>query len=126
MHSQINEIRFNKEKAQCFFSKILAFTVGPVELKNLMDEQKVNIVDVRSPQDYEIAHIPSAISIPENELAEKLDNLSKENVTVVYSYNEHCKLGVRAALTLADYSYPVVLLDGGFKTWSEDFRFTTV
>ena len=110
MNEKIKEIRHNTEKAQCFFSKILAFTLGPIELKNLLDENKVKLVDVRRAEDYEIAHIPGAISIPKDEL---------------YSYNQQCHLGAQACLILAEYDYPVMLLEGGFKTWTEDFRFAT-
>lgn len=123
MHEKIKEIRFTPEKAQCFFSKLLAFTVGPIELKKLMEEDKVRIVDVRNSEDYEVSHIPSAISIPCESLDKNFDKLSKEEVTVVYSYNRDCHLSVKAALTLADYSYPVVLLVGGFDAWTEDYHF---
>ena len=123
MFEKIKEIRFNSDKAQCFFSKCLAFTLGPVELKDLLDEGKVTVVDVRRSEDYEISHIPSAISIPKDELDKNLDKLSKDEVTVVYCYNQQCHLGARACLILADYGYPVMLLEGGFKTWTEDFRF---
>lgn len=126
MNEKIKEIRFNSEKAQCFFSKCLAFTLGPVELKDLLDEGKVKLVDVRKAEDYEISHIPSAISIPKDALDKNLDKLSKDEVTVVYCYNQQCHLGARACLLLADYGYPVMLLEGGFKTWTEDFRFATV
>ena len=123
MNEKIKEIRFNPEKAQCFFSKNLAFTLGPIELKNLIDEGKVKLLDVRKKEDYDIAHIPSAISIPKDELADNIDKLSKEEVTVVYSYNQQCHLSAKACLILADYGYPTMLLEGGFKTWTEDFRF---
>ncbi len=126
MHEKIKEIRFNSEKAQCYFSKMLAFTLGPVELKDLMDAGKVRVVDVRRAEDYEISHIPSALSIPKDELENRLSELSKEETTVVYCYNQQCHLGAWACLTLADYGYPVMLLEGGFKTWTEDFRFATV
>ncbi len=126
MYNEIKEVRFNSEKAQCFFSKILAFTLGPVELKELMEEGKVRVVDVRRAEDYEISHIPSAISIPKDELDKNLDKLSKDEVTIIYCYNQQCHLGARACLILADYGYPVMLLEGGFKTWTEDFRFATV
>lgn len=126
MHEKIKEIRLNSEKAQCFFSKLLAFTLGPVELKELMDEENVRVVDVRRVEDYEVSHIPSAISIPCDEMDKNLDKLSKDGVTVVYSYSCECSLAARAALTLADYGYPVMLLTGGFKTWTADFRFVTV
>lgn len=126
MNEKIKETRFNPEKAQCYFSKMLAFTLGPIELKSLMDEGKVKVVDVRKAEDYEIAHIPTAISIPEAQIPDELDKLSKEEVSVVYCYNQQCHLGAKAALTLAQYGYPVMLLEGGFKTWTEDFRFATV
>ena len=126
MNEKIKETRFNTKKAQCYFSKLLAFTLGPVELKTLMEENSVRVVDVRRSEDYEIAHIPSAISIPEDEIPDNLEKLSKEEITVVYCYNQYCHLGAKAALTLAQYGYPVMLLEGGFKTWTEDFRFATM
>lgn len=125
MNEKIKEIRFDPEKARCFFSKMLAFTLGPVELKDLLEENKVKLVDVRLSADYEISHIPGAISIPKEELDNNTDKLSKDEITVIYCYNQQCHLGAEACLILADYGYPVMLLEGGFKTWSEDFRFTT-
>lgn len=125
MNEKIREIRFDTEKARCYFSKELAFTLGPVELKDLMEENMVKLVDVRSNADYEVAHIPSAISIPKEELSQNTDKLSKNVITVIYCYNQQCHLGAEACLILAEYGYPVMLLEGGFKTWSEDFRFAT-
>ena len=125
MNQKIKEIRFNSEKARCFFSKILAFTLGPVELKSLLEENRVKLVDVRLAADYEISHIPGAISIPKDELADNTEKLSKDEITVIYCYNDQCHLGAEACLILAEYDYPVMLLEGGFKTWTEDFRFVT-
>ena len=125
MNEKLHELHFNNEKAQCFFSKLAAYTVGPVELKDLIDENKIKLIDVRRAEDYQIAHIPTAISIPKEELADNLGKLSKEEINVVYCYNEQCRLAVKAALLLAEYGYPVMMLLGGFQTWVEDFRFTT-
>ena len=126
MDENVKELRYNTQKAQHYFEKILAFTTGPVELKTLLDEGNVNVIDVRNPEDYEISHIPGAISIPKDEISNNLEKLSKDKVNVVYCYNQQFHLGARAALILADYDYPVMLLEGGFKTWTEDFRFATV
>lgn len=125
MNNKVKEIRLNSEKAQCFFSKVLAFTLGPAELKHHLDEGKVRLVDVRRAEDYEISHIPSAISIPYEEIDKHLDKLSKDETTVIYCYNRECHLGVKACLALAERGYPVMHMDGGFKTWTEDFRFAT-
>lgn len=125
MNEKIKEIRFDSQKAQCFFQKLLAYTLGPIELKDLLGEGKINLVDVRRKEDYEVAHIPGAISIPKEQLADNTNKLSKEDVTVIYCYNQQCHLGIEACLILAEYGYPVMLLEGGFKTWTEDFRFAT-
>src|SRR5688572_15754439 len=38
--------------------------VTPAELRRLMREERVTVIDVRPRQEYEAAHIPGAISIP--------------------------------------------------------------
>ncbi len=123
MDDKVTNLRRNSQEAQNYFEKILAFTLGPVELKTLMEENEVTLLDVRHAEDYEISHIPGAVSIPKDEIADNIDKLSKDNITVVYCYNQQCHLGAKAALILADYGYPVMLLDGGFQVWKEDFRF---
>ncbi len=123
---KIQDLRSNTEKAECFFSKKLAFTLGPVELKELSEEENVKIIDVRLLADYEIAHIPGAISMPYDNLLLEMKNLKKEDLHVIYCYNNYCHLGARAALVLARNGYSVMELSGGFKTWSEEFRFATV
>lgn len=125
MNEKIKEIRFDTKRAQCFFQELLAYTLSPIELKDLLVDGNVNLVDVRRSEDYEVAHIPGAISIPKERLADNTNMLSKENITVVYCYNQQCHLGIEACLILAEYGYPVMILEGGFKTWTEDFRFAT-
>ncbi len=126
MNDKVQDLRRNSIEAQNYFTKNLAYTIGPIELKNLMDEGEINLIDVRRLEDFQIAHIPSAISIPKDEIENNFDKISKEKVNVVYCYNQQCHLGARAALILAEYNYPVVLLEGGFQVWTEDFRFATV
>lgn len=125
MNEKIKETRQNTQMAQEFFTKRLAYTLGPVELKNFMEKGGVKVVDVRLKSDYDIGHIPGAISIPKEELDQRLNELSKDEVTIVYCYNQQCHLGESACLILAEYEYPTMLLEGGFKVWTEDFRFAT-
>lgn len=125
MNEKIKEIRQNTQTAQEFFTKRLAYTLGPVELKNFMEKGGVKVVDVRLKADYDIGHIPGAISIPKEELDQRLNELSKDEVTIVYCYNQQCHFGESACLILAEYEYPTMLLEGGFKVWTEDFRFAT-
>ena len=123
---KILNIRNNTEEAANYFSKKLAFTLGPVELKELSEEKNIKIIDVRLESDYQVGHIPGAISIPYEQMADKMKELNKDDLHVVYCYNNFCHLGARAAYLLAQNNYPVMELNGGFKTWYEDFRFAIV
>ena len=123
MSLKIKEMRLNTQDAQDFFVKCLAYTLGPVELQKMVETEAVRIVDVRRSEDYELGHIKNAMSIPKDELADKLELLSKEDISIVYCYNQQCHLGAQACLILAEYGYPCMLLEGGFKTWVEDFQF---
>ncbi|MBP3924311.1 rhodanese-like domain-containing protein [bacterium] len=119
----IKQVRRDCKKAYEYFVNNLAFTLGPVELKHFMDKGGIRVVDVRAKEDYDAGHIPGAISIPKAEIADNLDKLSKEEITIVYCYNQQCHLGANACIILADFEYPVMLLEGGYKVWTEDFRF---
>ncbi len=123
---KIQNIRNNTEKAECYFSKKLAFTLGPVELKELAEEKNIKIIDVRLKSDYEVGHIPQAVSMPYEELESRLNELNKDDLHVVYCYNNYCHLGARASLLLARNTYSVMELSGGFKTWAEEFHFAVV
>ncbi len=126
MSLKIKEMRFNTQEAQDYFARELAYTLGPVELQNMAEKYDITIVDVRRREDYALGHIADALSIPKDELADNLDQLSKEKITIVYCYNEQCHLGARACMILAEYNYPCMLLEGGFKTWADEFHFEVV
>lgn len=126
MSEYINNIRFNTKTAEEFFAHKLAFTLGPVELQKMLDDNKVKLIDVRAKESYDEGHIEGAISIPKDELVENFDKLSKGDVHVVYCYNQQCHLAAAAALILAKNGYPVMELDGGFDVWQNGFKFKVV
>lgn len=126
MHEKIKELRFNSQMAQDFFVKKLAYIVGPKQLKQLMQEEEINLVDIRKTEHYKEGHVPTAISIPKDELDKQLDMLSKDKLTVVYGCSEYCSAAAFACLTLADYAYPCVVMNGGFRAWSEYYRYAVV
>jgi len=126
MSDFIDKIRFDAEIATDFFSEKLAFTLGPVELKKMIADKKVKVIDVRLKEDYDEGHIPEAISMPKADLVDKFEIMSKEDVHVIYCYNQQCHLGASAALVLAQNHYPVMELEGGFNTWADVFKFEVV
>lgn len=121
----IQNLRYDTLSATDFFARRLAYTLGPVELQEMMKENKIKLIDVRYREDFEESHIEGAIHIEKSELKEKLHTLSEGDVHVIYCYNQQCHLGAAAAFILAQNGYPVMELEGGFKTWKEEFKMPT-
>ena len=107
-------------KAKAYFDAKLAFTTGPVELDRMIraGENNINIVDVREGEDFAKGHVPGATNLP-REQWDSLEGLSKDKTNIVYCYNQNCHLAANAAATFAGKGYPVMELEGGFKTWKE-------
>lgn len=81
-------------------------TITPKQLKEWIDgDEKIEIIDVREPNEYEIVSIPGAKLIPKNEflMGTALQDLPQDKRIVL-----HCKTGVRSAEVLA------VLKSAGF------------
>ncbi|MBO7169202.1 MAG: rhodanese-like domain-containing protein [Rikenellaceae bacterium] len=77
----------------------------------------VQIVDVRTPAEYDSAHIPGAINIDvtADDFEQNIQVLSKKHTVAVY-----CRSGRRsktAAEILAKAGYRVVELNGGILSW---------
>lgn len=117
------EITKDTQCALKYFQEKLAFTLGPVDLKEKIANKEVKIIDVRKGEDYDKGHIPSAISIPKNDIKNHLSKLSKDDINIVYCYNQQCHLASKAAEILAENGYPVMELEGGMNSWKEDYDF---
>lgn len=48
------------------------------------NSEKYNLIDVRTPEEYEQGHLPGARLIPVGELADRLSELDPKKTTVVY------------------------------------------
>jgi len=121
---KLENITRQSQRAKEFFEDKLAFTLGPVELKELMENERnsIEIIDVRKKEHYESGHLPSAMSIPGKEIEMQLNNLSKDKINIVYCYSQQCHLGAKIALILVEKGYPVMELEGGFNEWkNKDF-----
>lgn len=109
------------ELAKKHFEEKLKVTLGPVELKHLMDDPKawgnVLLIDVRSKEGYQKEHVPGAVNIPEEELEARLGEIPKDKEIIVYCWTLTCHLAAHAGLTLANQGYFVRELEGGIEEW---------
>ncbi len=59
----------------------------PEEVRLFLKEnssENYNLIDVRTPEEYELGHLPGARLIPVGELADRLSELDPNKTTVVY------------------------------------------
>lgn len=76
------------------------------DLKAKIDDEKVQILDVREPAEYIFSHIPGSYSIPMSELEDRLSELDETKETYVV-----CRTGNRsnmASLTLTEKGFDKV------------------
>jgi rhodanese-related sulfurtransferase len=110
-------------KAKKYFEAKMAFTTGPVELERMVQEgQPVNIVDVRAAEDYAEGHIPGAVNLPKDQWHDTKilkSRLRKDKINVLYCYSHVCHLAATAAVLFASKGYPVMELEGGWRTWKD-------
>jgi molybdopterin/thiamine biosynthesis adenylyltransferase/rhodanese-related sulfurtransferase len=93
--------------------------ISPHELKRRMDAgERFELIDVREPFEYEIAQIDGAKLIPLGEIAERLDELEREQPIII-----HCHSGMRSAQAvqlLQERGFAKVYnLEGGIDAWSD-------
>jgi adenylyltransferase/sulfurtransferase len=95
--------------------------ITATELKQRTDNgDDLQIIDVREPNEYEIARIPNTRLIPLGHVVERMGEIEEGRETIV-----HCKGGVRSAkaieaLTRSGFKGKLVNLKGGITAWSND------
>ena len=95
--------------------------ITATELKARLDAgDDLQIIDVREPNEYDIARIPDAKLIPLGQVAGRANEIDPNRETIV-----HCKMGGRSAkaieaLTRAGFNGRLVNLTGGITAWSNE------
>jgi rhodanese-related sulfurtransferase len=97
--------------------------IATAELKALMDEKKdLVLVDTRTAEEFQEAHIKGAISIPEKVFDEKLSLLpsDKNALVVLYCNGVKCGKSKKAAKKAEAVGYRnLVIYAEGFPVWEE-------
>ncbi|QUW85714.1 metalloregulator ArsR/SmtB family transcription factor (plasmid) [Streptomyces mirabilis] len=77
----------------------------------------VVVLDVRPVEEYLAGHIPGALSIPVQELAERINELPEDTEIVVYCRGEYCVLAYDAVRLLTDRGRRAIRLNDGMLEW---------
>lgn len=89
------------------------------ELKDRMEKGEVLLLDVRPKEEYEEAHIPGAVSIPIEELKEKLSSLPTNCDVVAYCRGPYCLMSVEAVELLKSSGVNAFRLEEGVHDWKQ-------
>ncbi len=95
--------------------------ITALELKQRLDfGDDIQVIDVREPNEYEIARIPGTKLIPLGQIVNQMDEIDPSKETIV-----HCKMGGRSAkairaLKRAGFPGRLINLKGGITAWSAE------
>jgi len=92
--------------------------ITPIELKRLLDSgHEVVVLDVREPEELQLACLPSVVHIPMGEIPGRLHELDPEKDIVVVCHHGIRSASVAQFLAQRDFER-VANLDGGIDAWS--------
>lgn len=89
------------------------------ELVERLGRGDVVLVDVRPSEEYAEGHIRGALSIPLDELEDRLDVLPDDAEIVAYCRGRYCTLSEKAAEKLKAHDIEIKTLSVGFPEWEE-------
>jgi rhodanese-related sulfurtransferase len=75
------------------------------------------ILDVRPTEEYDAGHIPGAVSIPADQLSERLAELPTDAEIVAYCRGAYCVLAHEAVRLLTAHGRRAVRLADGMLEW---------
>jgi rhodanese-related sulfurtransferase/DNA-binding transcriptional ArsR family regulator len=91
--------------------------IGFDELKARLRSNAVILVDVRPAEEYAAGHIAGAVSIPHDELEDRLREIPKDKEVVAYCRGPYCVFADQAVATLKGKRRKARRLEAGFPEW---------
>jgi rhodanese-related sulfurtransferase/DNA-binding transcriptional ArsR family regulator len=87
------------------------------ELRQLMRERDVTVVDVRPAAEFEAGHIPGALSVPVPELKKRLREIPKGREVIAYCRGRYCVYSLEAVSLLRKHGYRARRAHEGLPDW---------
>jgi len=87
------------------------------ELARRLDEDDVVVLDVRPSDEYSAGHIPGAVSIPANELKQRLADIPRKKEIVAYCRGPYCVFADQAVNELLANGFKARRLEVGLPDW---------
>jgi rhodanese-related sulfurtransferase len=92
------------------------------ELQRLVERGDVTLIDVRPAVEYQHGHLPSALPVPLEELADRLAELPHDRRIVAYCRGAYCLFADEAVALLRRHGFDAYRLEGGWPEWWAEGR----
>ncbi len=92
--------------------------ISPEQAEQMIKENKIYLLDVRTQAEYDEKHYKNAHLIPSNEIAERVDEVPTDKTVLI-----HCRSGSRAANishVFADRTNQEIYILAGFPLYSDE------
>jgi rhodanese-related sulfurtransferase len=87
------------------------------ELRRRAEAGGLLLLDVRPVEEYLAGHIPGAVNIPVDELADRVGELPEDTDVIVYCRGEYCVFAYDAVRLLGERGRPAIRLNDGMLEW---------
>ena len=91
--------------------------VASEELLRRVRNHQVTVLDVRPALEYRAGHIPGALSIPVNELEQRLGEVPQRREVVAYCRGPYCVMAMEAVQLLQERGFTAVRMELGVTDW---------
>jgi rhodanese-related sulfurtransferase/biotin operon repressor len=92
------------------------------DVERLVADGRAVLLDVRPAMEYAHGHIAGALSIPLEELPERIATLPRDRPIVAYCRGAYCLFADEAVALLRRHGFEATRLEGGWPEWSSEGR----
>lgn len=87
------------------------------ELRRMVREGDVTVVDVRPAEEFRAGHIPGALSVPVPELKRQLREIPRDREVIAYCRGRYCVYSLEAVTLLRKHGYRARRAEEGLPDW---------
>jgi rhodanese-related sulfurtransferase len=92
------------------------------DLDQLLNNDGVHLIDVRPRIEFDSGHLPGAVSIPMEELPDRIVSLPRDVPIIAYCRGEYCLFADEAVAFLREHGFQASRLEGGWPEWKIEGR----
>lgn len=91
--------------------------ISAEELLERTQHGEVTVLDVRPEKEFAAGHLPNAINVPPDEIAERIEKLNNNQTVVAYCRGPYCLYSHEAVNLLRERGFEAQRLEDGFPEW---------